>query len=68
LNVSFAVVHADTILLCSDGLYNSLSDNQIVEILKLDLTIQQKNEKLMETAKQFGGLDNISTILIERGA
>jgi protein phosphatase len=68
LNVSFAAVHADTILLCSDGLYNSLSDDQIVEILKLDLTIQQKNEKLMETAKQFGGLDNISTILIERGA
>lgn len=68
LNVSFSVVHANTILLCSDGLYNSLNDQQMLEILKLDLTIQQKNEKLMEKAKQFGGFDNISIILMERGA
>jgi len=49
------------ILLCSDGLYNMLSDNEIKEIV---CTSETPAESLIAAANANGGADNISVILV----
>lgn len=57
----------DTILLCSDGLYNMVSDAEIENVLKdTSLTLQEKGNKLVEKALDFGGVDNIAVVLMEK--
>ncbi len=55
----------DEILMCSDGLTNMIEDEQILEIVKGQKTIEEKVEKLVETANHNGGKDNITVIVIE---
>ena len=55
----------DEILLCSDGLTNMIEDAKILEIVKEGKTIEDKVEKLVETANHNGGKDNITVIVIE---
>lgn len=55
------------ILICSDGLFNSLEDNQILEVLNKDMNIKNKVEFLIEQANVHGGHDNIAVVLIEGG-
>ena len=52
------------LLVCSDGLYNSLFDSQIIEILQSDIHLEEKGKQLMEAANTFGGKDNIGFALI----
>ena len=69
LRISFYKIEEDyhALLLCSDGLYNSLSSQQIEEILQNNDSVDQKTEKLIQSANEFGGLDNIGVLLIEKG-
>ena len=69
LRISFYKIEEDyrAILLCSDGLYNSLSSQQIEDILKEDESVNHKTERLIQSANEFGGLDNIGVLLIEKG-
>lgn len=54
-----------TLLVCSDGLYNNLTDKEICSILKgNDATIQKANE-LIALANANGGSDNIAVTLWE---
>lgn len=58
--------HDDIILMCSDGLTNMIEDDELYDIIqngKQNLEITAK--KLIETANQYGGRDNISVVLIE---
>lgn len=56
------------LLICSDGLYNSLFDSQMIQILQKDMNLADKGKELMETANMFGGKDNIGFALIsEKG-
>lgn len=57
----------DTILLCSDGLYKSLSEQQIKEIIEQKVPIHDKIKVLLNSALEKGGSrqDNTSIILIE---
>jgi len=60
-----ALADGDIILLCSDGLTNMVSDNQILEIVTsqsadLDAACRQ----LMSRANEEGGRDNISVVLV----
>jgi PPM family protein phosphatase len=55
----------DLILLCTDGLTNSLSDPQIQQILATrDLSLKQRCHKLINEANRLGGGDNITVCLI----
>lgn len=56
------------ILLCSDGLTNMLSDQQIQQILEQDLAPQAKCDLLIKKANQAGGLDNITALVIDMAA
>ena len=53
------------ILLCTDGLTNSLSDPQIQQILATkDLSLKNRCQKLIDEANRLGGEDNITACLI----
>lgn len=53
----------DKLLLCTDGLYNMIDDDQIHDILVERNGLSQKADILLEKALQAGGKDNISFIL-----
>ena len=55
----------DMILLCSDGLTNMVEDEEIKEIVLEQKNIVEKAEKLINTANETGGKDNITVVLIE---
>lgn len=68
LKVSFLSqkVHEGLILICSDGLYNSLYDSQMIEILSHHISLEEKAKELMDAANTFGGKDNIGFALISK--
>ena len=52
------------ILLCSDGLTNMLTDDQIAKVLNTDVSIEEKLKKLVFKSNNRGGNDNISIALL----
>jgi protein phosphatase len=54
----------DIYLLCSDGLTNCLSDEQIADILRRKADIDDCTEELIASANDAGGNDNISVVLV----
>ncbi len=60
-------IKSDAILLCSDGLTNMLTDEQIEKVLNDDeLTAEEKVEKLIMKCNARGGTDNISVAYLKR--
>ncbi|MBD8003973.1 Stp1/IreP family PP2C-type Ser/Thr phosphatase [Bacillus norwichensis] len=57
----------DKIMLCSDGLSDKVSKAEMEELLKASLTKEEKADRLIELANQYGGEDNISLAIIEYG-
>lgn len=55
----------DVFVLCSDGLYNMLSDNEIKETINNDANPQNAAELLINQANTRGGLDNITVMIIK---
>lgn len=57
----------DCIILCSDGLTNMLSDNEILSILRSNISKGPQNvcDVLVDKANTNGGDDNISVIVIQ---
>lgn len=52
------------LILCSDGLSDELDDNAITEIMNNKKSIEEKTQRLVNAAKQAGGRDNVSVIII----
>lgn len=55
----------ERILLCSDGLTNMVTDEEILRILNEDRDLDTKTEDLVELANHNGGRDNITVIIID---
>jgi len=55
----------DKIILCSDGLYDELTDKKIYKIVNEQDEMQKCAEMLVENANNHGGNDNVSTICIK---
>ncbi len=55
---------AGFILICSDGLWGVLSDEQISKIIMSTPGIKQTSQALIHAANQAGGPDNITAVLI----
>jgi len=55
----------DKILLCSDGLWDMLSDHQIFTVLRQDKPPKRLCEILIKMANDAGGHDNITAIIIQ---
>ncbi|MGE5341198.1 MAG: Stp1/IreP family PP2C-type Ser/Thr phosphatase [Candidatus Omnitrophota bacterium] len=55
----------DKILLCSDGLWDMLSDDQMHTVLKQDKPVKKLCELLITMANDAGGHDNITALVIQ---
>ncbi len=56
----------DLLLLCCDGLFGMLPDEQMAEILHLEGgEILRANQLLIDAANQAGGADNVTSVLVE---
>ena len=53
----------DTILMCTDGLTNMVSEERIKEILKEEGDV---SKKLTDEANKNGGMDNITVVVIKK--
>ncbi|MGB0496551.1 MAG: PP2C family protein-serine/threonine phosphatase [Kangiellaceae bacterium] len=53
------------LILCSDGLSDELEDSAIAEIMQSKKSIEEKTQRLVNSAKQAGGRDNVSVIIID---
>jgi len=62
------MIESDTVLLCSDGLTRELSDAQIAAVLREVEDPQEAAECLIKLAKQAGGGDNITAIVVRPAA
>ncbi len=58
----------DTILLCSDGLTRELTDAQIAAVLNDCEEAQDAADQLIQAAKQAGGGDNITAVVLRSAA
>lgn len=56
----------DTILLCSDGLSNMVTDKIIYQIVKSSNKVDSIAKALVEEANKNGGTDNITVIVIKQ--
>lgn len=62
------MLDGDTILLCSDGLTRELTDAQIAAVLDDCADAQDAADQLVDMAKQAGGGDNITALVLRRAA
>jgi PPM family protein phosphatase len=61
---SMRVKNGDIFLLCSDGLSGKLTENEIKQIVKAAPSLNVAAQQLINTAKERGGEDNITVILV----
>ena len=54
----------DKLLLCSDGLSNMVENDEIRDIIREHDDIEEATDILIERANYYGGLDNISIVLV----
>ena len=62
---SFNYKKGDILLLCSDGLYSMVPDDDICRILGKNESLKTKGEKLINLANKNGGEDNITVTLVK---
>ena len=61
----FRLEKDSNILMCSDGLSNMVSNEEIQKIIQTGAELQEKGETLLNLANEHGGKDNIAVVLIE---
>ena len=57
--------NGETVCVCSDGLTNLVSDEQIMNIINENEDLQTGVEKLVELANKKGGIDNITCVAFD---
>ncbi len=55
----------DVLLLCSDGLYGSISDEEMEEVLRSDESLQERCDELVRRALDSGATDNVTVVLAQ---
>jgi protein phosphatase len=59
------VKEGDTILLCSDGLTNMVTDDEICRIIREVSDLSEAGKTLVSEANKNGGSDNITVVLVK---
>ena len=60
------VQEGDLLLLCCDGLFGMLPDEEMAEILRQEGSeILRANQLLIDAANRAGGADNVTSVLVE---
>ena len=65
MDIKIRPYNNESVLVCSDGLYNNVPEEDIASILKSDDTTHQKVKELLTLANVNGGSDNIAVALWE---
>jgi len=60
-----SVFSGDQILLCSDGLHGVVDEKILHEALNSEKSLPDKAHYLIEAAKEQGGPDNVTVVLIQ---
>lgn len=55
----------DLIMICSDGLTQHMSDDEICDVFKSKEDLKEKKKSLLDISLERGGVDNITFMLIE---
>jgi PPM family protein phosphatase len=55
----------DRFLLCSDGLFNEIEDDEIAAVLRTNRDPQETVDELVRRANERGGRDNITVVLVD---
>ncbi|CZR05460.1 Stp1/IreP family PP2C-type Ser/Thr phosphatase [Trichococcus ilyis] len=63
--MAMPLLQGDLLLLCSDGLTNMMVDEEIAQLLKEWLPLEEKAAALVDRANAAGGLDNITVLLAD---
>lgn len=61
----YVVQVGDIYLMCSDGLSDMIDDVAIAKIIADDIPLEQKATRLIDSANENGGRDNISVLMVE---
>lgn len=62
---SLSVVPGDRLLVCSDGLFNEVSEEEIASLIRSLETPEAVVAGLLESALSKGGNDNVSAVVAE---
>ena len=57
------VFEGDILLLCTDGLYNTVPDAEILKLILRAGNVRAASEILIDAANENGGMDNISAVV-----
>ena len=63
--MSLHALAGDRLLLCSDGLSNELGGDTLARLSSAPFTLDEAVVQLVEAAKEAGGRDNITAVLVE---
>jgi protein phosphatase len=63
--MSLHALAGDRLLLCSDGLSNELDSDTLARLSSAPFTLDEAVVQLVEAAKEAGGRDNITAVLVE---
>ncbi len=66
VDVGIRSYQGETVLLCSDGLTNVVSDEQIYDIITAEEDLQSGAEELVALANKKGGPDNITVVVFQK--
>lgn len=61
----FPLLSNSTFLLCSDGLTDLVTSQQIVTILEQPVPLEDKVQALIDAANEAGGKDNVTVLLVD---
>ncbi len=59
------ILEGDIILMCTDGLYDELSDEEIIEVLEDGMTMSATCSELVLRANLNGGHDNVTVVCLK---
>lgn len=62
---TFPLLSKSTLLLCSDGLCDMLTSNQMVSILQTKQQVEKKTTALIDSANNAGGKDNVTVVIVD---
>ena len=63
-----ALQSGDRLLLCSDGVFTVLDDDQIRDVLRREIDLDQLCHALIQGANDGGGPDNVTAVVLEINA
>ena len=62
---SIAIRRHDLFLICSDGLSGSLKDQEMLDIIIANTTLESACDRLVEAALKNGSVDDVTVVLAE---